>query len=260
MTSMLQEDARVIDEIHGGQGYIRGIHLSDSELDQLLAIIRRKWLENLIRLSPADAPVFNATPMQKYHEVSHLVDHRSAWTKASRIFSKEEVGSILKLPFFGRLGERVGEFDVADNEGIGYPEIYWRLVRPGHASDVAGAHADAWFYDYTNNLTAQQQKGLVKVWVAICVQPGESGLAVLPGSHRVEWPNFSEMRDGRPKPVLGVPQDTLGLINLDTVPGEAVVFSTRLLHAGIAHCGSYTRISIEFAIRLRTDLDIFDTA
>jgi ectoine hydroxylase-related dioxygenase (phytanoyl-CoA dioxygenase family) len=155
------------------------------------------------------------------------------------------------MSLFDQIEDALGPFDVADIEGLGYPEIYWRLVRPDAAGDVAGAHTDEWFYTYTNRLTPQQQAGLVKVWVGVHVDPGRSGLAVVPDSHQKDWPNHAEMRHGRPKPVLDVDQRTLNLVNLDVKPGEAVVFHIRLLHAGIAHTGTRCRISMEFAIRLR---------
>jgi hypothetical protein len=239
-----------LERLYGEDGYFRGITFSDVELATMRAIIRKKWLQNLSRLDPRNIDLFGATATDQYHRIAHLIDHQRAWIKDSRIFNRNEVEEILALPFFRALEEYVGPFEVADIEGLGHPEIYWRLVRPDEAGDVAGAHADAWFYEYTNELTQEQQKGLVKVWVAMHVEPGKSGLSVLPGSHKVEWPNRSELRHGRKKPVLGVPQETLALVTLDTAPGEAVVFNTRLLHAGVAHTGGHSRISIEFAIRL----------
>lgn len=250
MTGVYQNHTEFRDAIFGDAGYSRGIHFSERELAELRAIIHGKWLANLVRVNPAESVQFERTALHDYHKISHLIDHQSAWIKDARIFNRDEIARILSMPFFALLEEEVGKFEVADIEGLGYPEIYWRLVRPGQQNDVAGAHADAWFYDYTNNLSEAQQQGLVKVWAAIYVQPGESGLSVLPGSHRVEWPNTWELRHGRRKPVLAVPQESLGLITLDTKAGEAVVFNTKLLHAGIPHNGEQTRISIEFAIRL----------
>ncbi|EJL81431.1 Phytanoyl-CoA dioxygenase (PhyH) [Herbaspirillum sp. CF444] len=252
MMAVDKKNTQFRDDIFGDSGYRRGIHFSESELGELREIIHGKWLANLVRVNPAEAVQFERTALHDYHKISHLIDHQSAWIKDARLFNKNEVSRILSMPFFALLAEQVGQFEVADIEGLGYPEIYWRLVRPGQQNDVAGAHADAWFYDYTNNLTDEQQQGLVKVWAAIHVQPGESGLSVLPGSHLVEWPNTWELRHGRRKPVLAVPQETLDLVTLDTKAGEAVVFNTKLLHAGIPHNGEQTRVSIEFAIRLLT--------
>ncbi len=232
-------------------GYFRGIAFSDGELDTVRRMIRAKWLSRLVSARPDKKALFEQLPIERYHEVSGLINHATAWGKGSRLFSPEEVVQLRGMSLFDRIEDALGPFDVADIEGLGYPEIYWRLIRPDAADDVAGAHTDEWFYTYTNNLNPRQQAGLVKVWIAVHVDPGLSGLSVVPDSHLRDWPNHAEMRHGRPKPVLDVDQNTLNLVNVDTRPGEAVLFHIRLLHAGIAHTGTRCRISMECAIRLR---------
>lgn len=232
-------------------GYFRGIALSAPELESVREMIRTKWLSRLAAARPDKRDLFESVSIDRYHEVCSLIDHGTVWNKDSRLFSAAEVARLREMSLFDRLEDALGTFEIADIEGLGYPEVYWRLVRPHEAGDVAGAHTDEWFYTYTNNLSPQQQAGLVKVWIAVYVDPGVSGLAVVPDSHTKNWPNHAEMRHGRPKPVLDVDQGTLDLVNVDTRPGEAVVFHIRLLHAGIAHTGTRCRVSMEFAIRLR---------
>lgn len=231
-------------------GYFRGLGFLPEDLDALKALIRAKWLARLESVRPDMREVFRATPTERYHEICELVDHASVWNKDSRLFSKEEVQQIQSMSLFKALEDALGPFEVADIEGLGRPEIYWRIVRPGQAGDVSGPHADTWFYQYTNNMTEAQQTGLIKVWIAVNVEPGMSGLAVMDDSHLKDWPNHAEVRHGRPKPVLDVDPADLDLVCVDTAPGEAIVFNIRLLHAGIPHTGAESRISMEFAIRL----------
>jgi hypothetical protein len=224
---------------------------SDSELGAVRELVRAKWLARLIAARPDKKALFEALPMERYHEACGLIDHTTIWNKDSRLFSPAEVAQLKKMSLFDSLEDALGPFEIADIEGLGYPEIYWRLVRPGAGQDVAGAHTDTWFYTYTNNLTLAEQQGLVKVWVAIHVEPGHSGLAVLPDSHLKAWPHHAEVRHGRPKPVLDVDQNSLPFINVDTQPGEAIIFNIGLLHAGIGHESGNSRISMEFSVRLR---------
>jgi Phytanoyl-CoA dioxygenase (PhyH) len=251
MGSIAPGGSRFSRELFGSPGYFWGLSFSRAELDTIRAMIRGKWLARLIAARPDKADVFNALPTDRYHEACDLIDHATVWTKDSRLFSPSEVGQLQSMSLLAEIRDALGPFEIADIEGLGYPEVYWRLVRPNAPNDVAGAHTDEWFYTYTNNMSAAQQAGLVKVWIAVHVEPGTSGMAVVPDSHLRDWPHHAELRHGRPKPVLDMDQAQLGLAKLETQPGEAVVFNTRLLHAGIGHSGGKSRISMEFAIRLQ---------
>ncbi|WP_196786413.1 phytanoyl-CoA dioxygenase family protein [Burkholderia diffusa] len=224
--------------------------LTQEELSQLRALIRARWLAHLLAVCPREASRFAERPMAQYHELAHLIDHATVWTKAARLFAPEEVEQIGAMSVFAALRERWGAVEIADIEGLGYPETYWRLVRPNSPEDVAGVHADAWFYRHTNGLSDTQQAGLVKLWLAVDVEPGVSGLALMPDSHRRAWPYRVEVRHGRMKPVFDADPAQLALTRVEACPGEAIVFHPHLLHQGLAHCSTRSRISVECAVRV----------
>ena len=243
------------ESISGSDGFFKGIGLSQSELVRIRQIIRDKWVSTLISARPDCERLFQGTQVSDYHKVADLVDHAAIWVKTSRVFSVQEVTEISGMSLFHELRKIFGPLQVIDIGGVGYPEIYWRLVRPGKSSDVAGTHTDAWFWEYTNGIPPEAQNGIIKVWIAIDLIPGTSGLSLVPGSHLKEWPHHAEMRHGMLKPVLDIEEATLNQVCVDTLPGEAIVFHRRLLHKGISHEGDSCRTSIELAIQLISKTD-----
>ena len=243
------------ESISGSDGFFKGIRLSQSELTRIRQMIRDKWVSTLTAARPDCGLLFQGTQVSDYHKVADLVDHAAIWIKTSRVFSVQEVAEISSMSLFEELRQIFGPLQVIDIGGVGYPEIYWRLVRPGKASDVAGPHTDAWFWEYTNGISPVAQTGIIKVWIAIDLIPGASGLSLVPGSHLKHWPHHTEWRHDMLKPVLDVDEATLSLVCVDTEPGEAIVFHRRLLHKGMVHQGDACRTSIELAVQLISKTD-----
>jgi hypothetical protein len=225
---------------------------SIEEQQWLYAFVESKWLSALQSGYPGIEAEARRLGLSGYHGIADKIDHGAFWTKDRRLFSPTEVDALLKeLSVFRNLSSIFGNFKIEDIEGIGYPEVYWRLVRPGIANDVAIAHKDTWFYSITNGMSSEQQAGLVKVWLPVVTLVGGSGLAVSAGTHRIHIPHSSEIRHGRPKPTGDITVlDTYPMTLLPLAVGQAVAFDTGLLHKGVAHTGDITRVSIEFAIRL----------
>jgi hypothetical protein len=222
------------------------------EQEWLHAFVQEKWLGALRAGHPEIETEAIESGISHYHDIAGKLDHGAFWTKDRRIFSPIEVDALLQtLSVFDTLRSVFGNFRVEDIEGIGYPEIYWRLVRPGTPSDVAIAHKDTWFFSITNHMSPEQQVGIIKVWLPVVTQVGGSGLAVSPGSHKVDIPYKSEVRHGRAKPTGDVAVlDAFPMTLLPLEVGQAVAFDKGLLHKGVAHEGDITRVSIEFAIRV----------
>jgi hypothetical protein len=249
---LIAEMPSLLSQIQDSPGFALGFGFTSEELTRLRAMIAGRWLERIRAVHPELAPRFEALGIERYHELSDKLDHASLWKKDFRLFSPEEVKELRGMSLFDALTREFGPVEVAQIEGIGYPEIYWRLVRPGKPDDVAGVHADSWFYTFTHDLPRAEQAKLLKVWAAVFVKPAESGLRVVPDSHKKEWPRHSEVRHGRAKPVLDVDESKLDLTAVRTRPGEAIVFNNWLLHGGIPHRCDQTRVSIEFAVRLKS--------
>jgi hypothetical protein len=244
--------ASVLHDDYASRGYCIMPPPPSQEQEWLHAFVQEKWLGALRAGHPEIENEAIESGIGHYHDISGKLDHGTFWTKDRRIFSPVEVDVLLQtLSVFDNLRSVFGDFRVEDIEGIGYPEIYWRLVRPGTPSDVAIAHKDTWFFSITNHMSPEQQVGIVKVWLPVVTLVGGSGLAVSPGSHKVDIPYKSEVRHGRAKPTGDVAVlDAFPMTLLPLEVGQAVAFDKGLLHKGVAHQGDITRVSIEFAIRV----------
>ena len=230
------------------QGYSILPALSEKELSSLRHIIRDKYIKNLKKFRVFDFENDETKQPFNYHNLC-IKNHSEIWGKQQRIFSKEEVKKFLNFSLFYHLKNKFGYLRVVDIEGIGHPEIYWRIVRPNKTEDVSGIHADSWFFTHTNKMTNEEQKNLLKVWIPVEVLPNEGGLGVYPGSHLRTWEYDTIKKDGRIKPKLNYTPDQERL-TLPLEPGEPVIFDRNLLHYGVSHKADYTRVSIEFAIEV----------
>jgi hypothetical protein len=242
------------EELDARDGFVIGPVPDAEEVAWLRAFVTAKWRDVLTARYPDLRPVIEATAISDYHKIAPMIDHATTWTKDARLFSRSDVQQLQQnLSAFRFLDESFGSFEIADIEGLGYPEIYWRLVRPNQPGDVAGAHADAWFYTLTNNLSAAEQARLVKVWMPVYADIGVSGLSVGVGSQRMNLAYRGEMRHGRMKPLLVDERSkSLEMTALPLQAGQCVAFHVDLLHQGISHSTDRCRVSLEFAIRLRT--------
>ena len=89
--------------------------------------------------------------------------------------------------------------EITDEEKLGYGNIYWRIVRPNQPRDIGALHRNSWFWeiDKTQFLPSCKFKRL-KVWISIYTKPGESGLLIIPKSHKsknISW--HRKEKDGR---------------------------------------------------------------
>lgn len=231
--------------LEGESGYAK-LTFFPADLKVLRDLIREQWLSRISDIAPAQVKRFEALPMDRYHELADVIDHRTAWPKLSRILQQPAVDKIRQLATFSKLVEEFGDFTISDEENLGRENIYWRLVRPDSPSDVGPIHADQWFWALGHgSVPANVQR--VKIWIAIYCESGRSGFRLVPGSHRQEWPYHSVFRDGLSKPVIDIEDDELDIQIFDSRPGDAIVFHDKLLHGG-AVGGSLSRVSLEFTL------------
>ena len=233
-------------ELQGAAGYMTGLHFQPEELAQVQSLIRDQWLQRISEASPQVAGNFEAVGMSRYHEVCDLVDHKSLWPKSQRILEPQAVAKIRQTSLIQALEKEFGAFEISDEENVGYEEMYWRLVRPDNATDVGPLHADEWFWSLGHGVTPPNTQR-VKVWIAICCDPGKNGFRFVPGSHQKQWRYHGDMRDGFVKPMIDEDEKTLNAVIFDSRPGDAIVFNDRLLHGG-AIGGTSTRVSLEFTM------------
>lgn len=236
------------DAIDGKNGFAK-IVFSSSELDLLRTLIREQWLNRIKEVAADYSEQFEVCPMDSYHKLAHLIDHRRAWPKLERILNQDAVKQIRQLPTLVKLEDAFGKFMISDEESLGRENIYWRIVRPDSPSDVGPLHADQWFWDLGHGETPDHMHR-VKVWIAIYCESGKSGFRMVPGSHLCDWPYHGELRDGLTKPVIDIADNELDIQIFNSRPGEAIVFNDRLLHGGFVG-GNTTRVSLEFTMFIK---------
>lgn len=238
--------------ITNGQGFFVS-SMSNDELYVLRSLIREQYLARLLMIAPKDVKLFYQTEMSNYHELSDKIEHRKMWPKNSRILGPNAFETIFALPFFQTLKEHLDIQAVATEEGCGWQEMYWRIVRPGN-SDIGDYHADKWFWDLGHGNMPQGLKRL-KIWIAIEVELGKSGLCVIPDSHlKTDWKYHGEVdHTGIAKPKFDEDVNQLNLYNVPTEPGDFIIFHDGLIHRGMENKSDKTRISLEATLLIPED-------
>jgi hypothetical protein len=234
--------------VYGEKGYSLNLKLSLSDLQQFRQMIRMQWLYRLQLLSPLHIHQFDDIGMERYHELAHLIDHSKAWPKTSRVLPQEAVERIRKMDFFQEMEAEFGDIKIADEEKLGWPNVYWRLVRPGN-SDFGSLHTENWFVSlgYYGSEINDKDREKVKIWISIYSTVGKNGLIVIPKSHhKKDWKWHAIEKYGQKKPVIDEDISQLDQQLLATEPGRAVVFHYDLLHGGAENLADTTRISAEF--------------
>jgi hypothetical protein len=247
-------------DIFGPAGYSTAFRIDADELAFFRHAIASHWIARIEAIYPEHAEQFRAAGLERYHTLSHLVSHSQLWPKEARVLSRDAVSTLSNFAFVRRLKALFGDdCRISDviffSEAVpGYPEVYWRLVRPGATSDVGGMHTDRWFHDIHGNGTPlfSDDETTVKMWLPIYTEPGLNGLYVVPGSHRRDWRvKHTPGADGFPRPSLDEPLDENARHLLPVVAGQAILFNENLLHGGAVNAGSTSRVSIEITFVLR---------
>ena len=234
-------------DIESDAGFYIGISLLDDELLRIQEMITHSWIRCIAESASTEiAKKFEEVGIQRYHELCHLLDHSSIWSKRRRILSLDCVGNIRNMSLIKTLEGEFGRFLISDEEDIGHEEIYWRLVRPDQPSDVGPLHADAWFWEL-GQMPMPADYYRIKVWTAIHCDPGLNGFRYVPGSHRHSWSYYGQEMNGVTKPQIDISEDQLNIQPFISRPGDTIIFHDRLLHGGLRGSGN-TRVSIEFTI------------
>src|SRR3990167_1173165 len=247
------EIRKLIPEVYGEQGYSLHLKLSEEELGAIRKMIRMQWLYRLQLIAPKYTYQFDELGIERYHELAHTIDHSQSWPKTSRVLPREAVDVIRAMEFFQKMEKEFGDIKIADEEKLGWENIYWRLVRPGN-SDFGTLHTENWFVNlgYYGDEVHDKDWEKIKIWISIHATPGKNGLIVVPHSHqKKDWKWHAEDKYGQKKPIIDEDVSELNQQLLATEPGRAVIFHYDLLHGGAENKADTTRISIEFTFLVK---------
>jgi hypothetical protein len=236
----------MLQRIRETPGFALSLKLDERDLQTVRGGIADHLAAQIERIAPSQLSLFRSTPLEQYHTIAGILPHNQLLTRTARILPQDAVDQIRRTSLFRQLESEFGHFDISDEEGIGRESISLRLVRPGVETDVGSLHADDWFWKLYN-FALPKGKQRVKVWAAICCEPGKSGLLLSPDSHVRNWKYRLYERAGMVKPLLE-PDEKPPLRLIESNPGDAVAFNYHLLHGGAVTRGELTRVSIEFTV------------
>jgi phytanoyl-CoA dioxygenase PhyH len=253
-------DADMMTDLYGRAGYSTAFSIDAAELAFLRDAIFRQWMARIEAVHPGQADAFRAGGLEHYDRLSHLVSHETLWTKEHRVLPRESVATVAQFDFVRRLTAELGGVCRISNvvffsgEVPGYPEVYWRLVRPNVATDVGALHTDNWFHQLLGSGKSLYEKDqtTIKMWLAIYSEPGLNGLYVVPGSHAKTWRvRHTPGADGYCRPELDEPLGDYARLLVPTAPGQAILFNENLLHGGAVNAGATSRVSVEMTLVLK---------
>lgn len=250
----------ILAAIFGEAGYSIDFAIADRELEYFRDVISRQWIARIESVYPEHAAHFREVGLERYHELSHLISHSELWPKEQRVLARDAVANLPQFDFIRQLRTifgvdcRISDVHFFSGPVPGYPEVYWRLVRPGVATDVGGMHTDRWFHDILGDGTPLfgADETTIKMWLPIFTEVGRNGLYVVPGSHHKVWHvKYTQGADGFRRPSLDEPLADNARYLVPVKPGQAILFNENLLHGGAVNTGSTTRVSIEITFVLK---------
>lgn len=239
---------KILEVLSGGTGFYMPDKLNKLEFNRLWSHVIKSYRENL-ELQHADKE-----NMLNHHCDSTAQEKFSSLSVFDRTLNKDMALDICDRPWLKELCNELGYFPI-DAYGFGYPCFTWRLMRPSQANDLRGVHRDAWFR-FALNLPAvidqemPAQLQTIKIWIALNVEPGNSGLLISPGSQNENTPGFVVVqKDGLTKPMVNQSEvDYSKFIHAKTENGCMILFGEQLMHGGAPTNTSVARISLEFTL------------
>ena len=237
------------------EGYEILPKIEDYEYNYLKDSIEKQWIRVIERYDSSMSQKIREEGIKiyNYHKLGENLRHNEMWPKKNRIFNKDVINNLLKTEFIKKLKASIGEFEISDEENIGYQNIYWRLVRPIPNIDIGGMHRDEWFWKINQHYKEPDYPYIRrKVWIPIYSELGKNGLLVKPYSQldeNLEW--CAKKVDGNYKPRLVSNISEKDMKHLETEDGEMVIFHDKMLHGGSKNIGKKCRISIEFTALIR---------
>lgn len=236
----------MLDLIRNTPGYATGLRLTARELSLVRRLVFEHLAQQVQQAAPEQLQTFLRTPLEQYHAISHLLPHSELLARTRRILPQNAVEQIRATSLITQIESELGPVEISDEENVGRESISIRLVRPEMDTDVGSLHADHWFwplYDFA----VPEGRQRIKVWIAVCCEPGKAGLLLSPNSHAREWKYNTVSRAGMLKPLLD-PSEKPVLELFHSEPGAAVAFNYHLLHGGAVTRGDTTRVSMEFTL------------
>lgn len=230
----------------GERGFFVGAQFSNDEIISIRSEIKSHLVGRAFTISRDYANLIDANELSHYHSYCDPELHPKMFSKMGRILPDESVKKISKFSVFDYLSDCFGDFELSDEEGLGYQQISFRIVRPNNRADVGDPHRDVWFWE-SLRIPNIENKKRAKLWFMIDGDPSVSGLILAPGSHRIDIPYALNNVGGRNRFDSDIAQQVPYQRFAGPI-GQTVMFNYGCLHAGTVNYGDQCRISCEMTI------------
>lgn len=235
----------MLQSILNDPGYVQWF-IGEHDLTQLRKIVKKSFDCLITEFFNNQCEKLTFDTLDEYNSKNFSFDHSVIFSKKSRCIQFEDIEAVFNLKFYQKIVSDFGVRYVSDEENLGRPNIYWRIVRSDSPTDVGPFHADSWFWDLGHGKIGSNERR-IKIWIPLFQEQGKSGFGLVPNSHKENFEYGSVFKDGILKPTFDETKIKDRIVLLDSKPGTAVLFNDNLLHGGIVG-GNKTRVSIEFTL------------
>lgn len=242
----------MLGELVSGKGYCILSDVPVDLLDKLKSLLVLSFKKNFDICDEVD---ISFEDLLYYHINDDLSRRRPRLSVFDRTLGEADSTELASHPWFQNLC-KTSSYKILDAYGWGWPTFTWRITRPQTPSDIRPLHRDSWF-----RLTNGESKifdpsipseiQTIKLWIAISVEPGRSGLYIIEGSQKMD--NFTYKTsavDGMIKPIIDDHNFTPSYAPVTS--GQAILFGEDLVHGGATNTSSSCRVSFEIPLALDT--------
>ena len=245
---LIREKAKLISELTVGPGFSIFPQISNNELDEIWEYVRISFSKNFgLNYLPEKEQIIN------FHKFESNLDQNLKLSVLDRTLNKEVSEILSKQEWLLRICELI-DLLPADVHSIGHSTFTWRFTRPQVNSDFRPLHRDSWFRTINKEPKILDNKKnsmiqTVKIWLALNVVPGKSGLLVAPHSQKSKTPGYSVIEsDGYLKPLINSEEGIPKYEYADTPSGSFIIFGEDLIHGGAPNTSNECRLSIEIPL------------
>lgn len=222
--------------------------LEKKDFELIKNIIKDHFNELINNFKVNDKNINFSNYLDKFDQSNHQI----LFTKKNRVLPKKYLDILIKkFELFKKLKKLFGDFEITDEENLGFGNFYWRLVRPFPNIDVGTMHKDKWFWDLGTGSMDEKNFTRYKLWISI-IGEGKLGFRFVSGSPKLDLKYKTKIADGKKKPVFD--ESILKSKQITSLKGDAgtfIMFNDELLHGGEILNNKLPRVSIECTFKVK---------
>lgn len=252
--SKIMKRKDILNELENGPGFSLRIKINQEEFNFLKSRIENDFLKIVEKYLKDNNFKEKNMSFKKYESLSNFISHEKIWTKLNRMLDKKTSEFFIKSKYYESLKNELNVIEISDEEKLGYPNLYWRIVRTNRIDDIGPLHRDEWFWLLNPESIRKFPHKRIKVWIPIIIETNLNGLIVVPHSQKdntIKWGTFEKGKAYKPRLTSQINEENKKL--LPTKEKDTVIFHDKLLHGGAKNNGKFPRVSLEFTLLCEKD-------